>query len=538
MPNTFLAKAIESWLTKSNELGYTLPFCEVLTAQGFSVVHLSKQNAFEQGKDIIALRADELHAYQLKGGNITDDRWVREVWPEIEKLRKLPVVHPAVPAGTPHRSYLVTNGVLEDTVRRMITDLNNTQWAEAPLTVIVRGQLLRDFIDASEAFVPQELVNYRNFLDLIFSDGRGVLDEEKLTKLFEETLRLGDGELSKAARRRSITATVLYASYVLSAAAREPNHVAVMHGLAMLLSYILLVAERESLPPSIYRASVDLILDELNRRGASLEAELNAGELEKVFETPWDGTLGIFRRHLAVTYLTAHKLSQYLSADVDWNSVQTTTLLEWNATGQILWGEGAVAAFLIRFWLFTLLMPGDSTVSVFLEGPLRDVLKANSRDSETGLLSPYYGIDVAARLATGTLDREMHETFTGRSYSIGLLLDLLARYGHRKPVAQLWRSISDLPHTEYHPSELWEYFARRGESGAEVSRFPDQTQSWAKLVSDAEAVDLSAIPRLLRETAGFMPYFALCYPHHLTRNLVRYFDDTVRETTAPPLTSA
>jgi len=464
MLNTFLAKAIESWLTKSNELSYTLPFCEVLTAQGFSIIHLSKQNAFEQGKDVIALRADELHAYQLKGGNITDDRWVREVWPEIEKLRKLPVVHPSVAAGTPHKSYLVTNGVLEDTVRRMITDLNNTQWAEAPLTVIVGGQLLRDFIDASEAFVPQEVVDYQNLIDLIFSDGRGMLDESKLTRLFEETLRLRDGELSKAARRRSITATVLYASYVLSSAAREQNHIAVMHG---------------------------------------------------------------------VTYLTAHKLSQYLSSNVDWDSVQAATLLRWNATGQILWGEGAVAAFLIRFWLFNLLMPADTTVSVFLEGPLRDVLNANGHRSEMGLLSPYYGIDVAARLASGTLDRELSETFTGRSYSIGFLLDLLARYGYRKPLAQLWRDISDLPHTEYHPAQRWEYFARRGESGAEVSRFPDQTQSWAKLVSDAEVVDLPTIPRLLRETPAFMPYFALCYPHHLSRNLVRYFDDTVRETTAP-----
>jgi len=527
MPNTFLVKAIESWLINSNELGYTLPFCEVLTAQGFSLIHLSKQNAFEQGKDVIALRGDELHAYQLKGGNITDDRWVREVWPEIEKLRKLPVVHPAVAAGTPHKSYLVTNGALEDTVRRAITDLNNTQWAEAPLTVIVRGQLLRDFIDASEAFVPQELADYRNFLDLIFSDGRGLLDEEKLARLFEETLRLRDGELTKAARRRSITATVLYASYVLSSAAKAANHVAVMHGLAMLLGHILLVAERENLPTTVYRTSVDLILNELDRHGEALEAELKAGELDKVYESPWDGTLGIFRKHLGVTFLTAHKLSQYLSAKEDWNSVSSANLLEWNAAGQILWGEGAVAAFLVRFWLFKVLMPTDSTVAVFLEGPLRDVLGANSRESEVGLLSPYYGIDVAARLATGTLNRELTETFTGRSYSIGLLVDLLARHGHRAPVAQLWRDISDLSHTEYQPTGLWECFARRGSSGAEVSRFPDQTQSWAKLVSDAETIDLAAVPRLLREVPAFIPYFALCYPHHLTRNLVRYFDETV-----------
>src|SRR5437763_14002962 len=89
-PNTFLEKTIESWLIKTNELGYTLPFAEVLVAQGHAVIHISKQNAFEQGKDLTSIGPDgTVYGYQLKGGNITDHLWTTVVWPEIEKLRGL-----------------------------------------------------------------------------------------------------------------------------------------------------------------------------------------------------------------------------------------------------------------------------------------------------------------------------------------------------------------------------------------------------------------------------------------------------------------
>ena len=48
MKNTFLEKTIENWLTKTNELGYQLPFCQLLLCEGYEIVHISKHNAFEQ----------------------------------------------------------------------------------------------------------------------------------------------------------------------------------------------------------------------------------------------------------------------------------------------------------------------------------------------------------------------------------------------------------------------------------------------------------------------------------------------------------
>jgi hypothetical protein len=82
----FLEKTIENWLTKTNEIGYQLPFCQVLLGEEFSICHISKHNAFEQGKDIIAVDSNgDPHVFQLKRGNITSAKWRDEVKAEIEK---------------------------------------------------------------------------------------------------------------------------------------------------------------------------------------------------------------------------------------------------------------------------------------------------------------------------------------------------------------------------------------------------------------------------------------------------------------------
>src|ERR1700752_3109957 len=100
--NPFLEKTVEHWLASVNELGYLLPFCQLLLSEGFSICHVSRQNAFEQGKDVIALDRDGIPcAFQLKGGNITNARWRSEVWPEIEELINYQIIHPSVDPNKP-----------------------------------------------------------------------------------------------------------------------------------------------------------------------------------------------------------------------------------------------------------------------------------------------------------------------------------------------------------------------------------------------------------------------------------------------------
>ena len=63
-----IEKLIENWLINVHELGYTIPFCEVLISRGYTIVRISRQGRGELGKDVIArTRNGELHTFQLKG---------------------------------------------------------------------------------------------------------------------------------------------------------------------------------------------------------------------------------------------------------------------------------------------------------------------------------------------------------------------------------------------------------------------------------------------------------------------------------------
>ena len=98
-------RLVEHWLTRTNERGYQTPFCQLLVAQGYTIVHVSPHGPFEQGKDVIAIGPSGAPvAYQLKAGNITTQRWRTEVRPEVEELLDVPIKHPSVVAhGTTNR---------------------------------------------------------------------------------------------------------------------------------------------------------------------------------------------------------------------------------------------------------------------------------------------------------------------------------------------------------------------------------------------------------------------------------------------------
>ena len=179
-----IERAIENWLTKTNERNYQAAYCQVLMHQGHRVLFSSSHGPMEQGKDIITLGPDGwCHAYQTKTGDIGLAEW-RSIAGEIQELIELPVDYPGVDKTQIHRAYLVTNGSIKDPVRVQITDRNednerkNRQYAQ--LDVIARDSLLKSFVDAQGRFVPHELPDMRAFLELYLDDGRGMLHKDKL----------------------------------------------------------------------------------------------------------------------------------------------------------------------------------------------------------------------------------------------------------------------------------------------------------------------------------------------------------------------
>lgn len=527
--NHFLEKTIENWLTTTSELGYQMPFCQLLLCEGYSICHNSKHNAFEQGKDIIAINPEgKPCCFQLKGGDISNAKWRNEVKAEIEELIDYQIVHPSTKKGVKHISYLVTNGQLDDTVRLAIDNLNNGKWKDNPLRVITYGELLKRFIKISNNFTPQEVSNYKSFLDLYFNNGKELIDEQKYTDFISEVLRLNENGLSRAERQRNIAAAILYTGYIITTTKNEQNHITVIQVLSLLSSYILCLIEKYSLDDKYWVNSFEVLWGEIEINSQNLQDEINDKGLEKMITSMWDGELGQFRSHLAISYLLSYKCAQLLDGNEKCNDILNDAFLVKLKDSLTLWGEAGLYPFI----LLTLLINKKTSISkddAFKPvGMILDVItKLNGREGQAGIFSPYYNITTVIKNKFGLLDEPIDENFVGRSFYSKATIDLLARHDRRSDVEKYWRKITHISQEEFLPKENWMHFLWRCDKGESDSSFPKQTQSWKELQEAAIKINQEIIPETLKKQLRFLPFFLLLYPHRITSNYIKYLDEAI-----------
>ena len=287
------------------------------------------------------------------------------------------------------------------------------------MRTVVRGELLQRFLSASARFVPQELDEYRLFLELFFADGSGLVEEQKLAHFLEQVLRFDDVSLKPAERKRNIAASVLYVSYILGPFYSSANHVACVQILTILYAYICAVAERYKLPAHSWRKTLTLLEEEIIEVGSALDREIANAAFATMTNSVWDGALGVYRRQLAVTYLAGVKLLERLRGDKAWQSVTAEAFGKANREASIFWGEGASSGFLIRFWLFHQLLPGETKglTEAYLLGPLREIVRGNGRRSTQEMVSPYYTLGQIIPFVLGVATAPIEEDFVGRGYT-------------------------------------------------------------------------------------------------------------------------
>ncbi len=74
-------------LDKASERSFQLPYCYMLSAEGHTIIHLTRHCGMEMGKDIITIdRMGTPCAFQLKAGNISLNKWQKDVGPQIDDL--------------------------------------------------------------------------------------------------------------------------------------------------------------------------------------------------------------------------------------------------------------------------------------------------------------------------------------------------------------------------------------------------------------------------------------------------------------------
>lgn len=527
-----LERLVENWLTRTTERALEIPFCQMLTAEGHRVVHLSRHGPFEQGKDIISVDPNGLVcAYQLKsiGPKLNQHQW-EELVPQITRLVEIPVTHPSVIPGSPHEPFFVVNGELDEEVRREIADRNSAWTARnyRPLRTIVRGELLTRLTTLQTAFWPSPLTFERDLLQLFLSDGRACLDKPRHLSFLSRLVPLGEDAPEPRELPRSLASAAIFNTYALAPHTEADNHVAVVEGWTVFIALLTAVASKhpaeaqaidDVMALALYAAdgALDDLVQELKARDHFIEG--NA-----LVDAPfYRGRLTWLLSLVSVRELI--KLSRNPGGEVDGWAVE---FVDKHLPNTLLWGEAAFPQYLAMALFLNQVKP-PNTYDGLIFHVLDAILSANSPSHPLGLPDPYHDLTDVVRMHTGITKSSDLENFKGRSYILLPAIYLLASKGWRQKIARLWPEISRIAFAEFRVTEAWQTCLWRSEQGDLRLIVPKTPQSWAELRDSARTIDMSLIPAFLAAHPEILLLFTIVYPHRLTADVAGFLDRHFKE---------
>jgi hypothetical protein len=224
--------------------------------------------------------------------------------------------------------------------------------------------------------------------------------------------------------------------------------------------------------------------------------------------------------------LCAYELYSRSSRDRYEEDEKVTELVLQQADKLLLWGEAAIPFYY---------MAARYLEGVGHAGPaqrvlyrlFRTVVKNNDLRSPGGLPTPYYSaeeiIETAMRLAEDPIDMR---DFAGGAYLLESLMFALARRGLREFLTENWRAYSHVMTEELIPDESIDNLSYHVEKGLNQSRYPEQTQSWAKLLEESET--RNPLPKELVSVSNFLWLLVLVYPHRAAR-FIDFLDRSLRD---------
>ncbi len=522
-----IERVVENWLTSSNERQYQIPFCQLLAAEGETVLHISAHGQMEQGKDVISRGAHGvIHAYQLKNGNLKQNDW-RKYEPEINELVVYPIKHPSVGKHRPHKPFLVTNGKVADTVVNSIHAMNLVwrRMKAKPLALIAGKELVKRFVRAHGQFLPREPKDFTKFLELIVDSGVNQFDKHNFATFLESLLPLSTPTRAKPRDvQRSVASAVLFTTYIIQGCQRAENHWGVFEAWTVMAAYIAAVSGRNKTPIAWWGASFDLCVLGAARALDDLAAECARNDRKFTQGDPFtDGTFYRARITLLAGLLGTATLSSTIRKDA-WKHREFVRkfLLDYLPKVQC-WGESAMPYLMLAAMAAE--KHGNHVVAEGLVVQLVRTLAEVNGSKGRGLPSPYYGPEAALRINLG-FDDLNNEVFAGHAYTLEPMVQFLARRWLRRHLSMLWEKVTGVHFARFAVKHEWETFVWKASSGSLVTTMPRSPQSWKELLKESESPP-RFIPQCFRRKPEFSLYFALVYPHRFTADLLATIENLI-----------
>jgi hypothetical protein len=528
-------RLIEGWLDSASERSYQAPFCQMLVAEGYRILHSTRHSSIELGKDVVAVHPKgSACAYQLKGqpgGRLTLHAF-REIQGQLRELTDI-----ALPFSghqkTQHRSFLVTNGYVEEEVRLAIEGMNagnaNSGYPDRRLEVIQRGDLLQMAQRLGASLWPTEIQGTHALLQMLVDEGDGPFPVERATSMLADMLGLGPVKQKWRAPelRRRITSAALLTSLSLQNFEARQNHLAT--AVAWVVFSVSAIAACERLELSVQRnaaASISVAMEAA--KDALIDLTKEVLERDTMLEgdavvdfSVYRGRFTLLLGLLALVWFWCEK--DGWPDDLDRDALER--FLVENRDQVLLWGEGAIPQILVYYWALRRLRPGVRSDSLLLS-LLRSTIATDHNRQPKGLPSPYWDYESVVRHElSGFLGAEQdpmaEETGTGASYFAEGLMHLSVRANWKRVCKDLWPDFTRFQMIEFIPAEPWQHCTYRSEYGEYSQVQPVHRKEWADLVDEARSIRCDRIPPALVNEPFLHAFFMMVFPHRGTPDAVR-----------------
>ena len=532
-----IEKLLESWLDNATERQFQLPFCLMLNASGYRVLHMTRHCGMEFGKDVIALSpSNRVCVFQLKrvDKRLTQAKW-QEMLPQVTQLVSYEVAHPSIPNGrtSDFDCKIVINGDLTEEVIREIGDFNrglgNTVGRQ--VSAMVRGDLLEMARRHSHVFWPHDFADLRPFLRIIAQEPSSPVDIDVIADFCQTQILDAALDLTRSvrARRTRVVGALALVTFVASTYVAAENYDSEVTALVLGLCYVLAAVEKAGDDWRLFNEFISLITDRIYHSIELLVEEA----IEKGALTEGDIITDKLVVHLRATRLCGLASVIVLrSLDSQKDSGKAATFLEFvwkHLTHTFLWGEGAIPSYVSTFFA---IRRSSATVvpDLFLFG-LIDAICARNRprrreeDTSVVLASPYYDGTYAVLRAHNLDEIPFRPDFSGSSYSLDSLVRMAARRLWKQKLRLRWEAITHVSFVRFKPRDPWMYYLWRCKEGDNLVYYADMPTDWAELLHKSRArQEDDEVPDYLRSNPLFLMLFLIVYPHRFNPATVAILD--------------
>lgn len=532
-----IERVLENWLDNATEKTFQVPFCHILQKKGYTVLHLSRHCAMEMGKDIIALDPQGTPcAFQLKSptgskGKINLTQW-REIKSQILDLVTTEIIHPSIENSTNHRSFLVTNGELEEEVMRAI-DEQNRYFAEhishdVKLETIVRGQILEDAKQIGNELWPADFLSLQKFLTMYLSDGKGIISKEQIASIFMSGLFLNDEITtppSKTQLIRNMSSCAILCSSAIASYSENDNYTSIIIAWTILLAHIYACAERWSLESRYIQGIVSIIKDTIHNYLLLLCEEMMERNHYVENNAITDKMVYRLRITLLVGLMSCLALwnkRKGLREFIEHEKFIKEFCLK-RQSQMLLWGEAAVPQFLSNFW-YLKTISGNIQADVLIANLVQVIISYNNHKREGFVANPYFEEDNILPVLFGLPGNKLNEDFKGNSYTVEGLVHLLTRRLWKQGIKSFWPGITRVGWSSFYPKDKWQYYLWRSTYGKNVTQMPTFPKRWDELLAESRESKGAELPLHIKEDPVMFLLFLIVYPHRCRADAVRWLD--------------